>query len=149
MCLAREQGRRFICFIGGTLSGAWPSVTKFDSESALRHTSQRCDTLSDRCVLLCSSRCASERQAAPTPLALLLPLCNAEGSDEMASRRSQSRACNGSSQQRGIDHEITNFHPVVSHLAGTPTLDRVPVDSICALARALDRSPQGMTVVIQ
>ena len=60
-------------------------------------------------------------------------------SDEMASRRSQSRASNGSSQQRGIDHEIANFHPVVSHLAGTPPVDRVPVDSICALAHALDR----------
>ena len=23
-------------------------------------------------------------------------------------------------QERGIDHEITNFHPLVSHLAGTP-----------------------------
>ena len=27
-----------MCFIGGTLSCAWPSVTQFDSESALRHT---------------------------------------------------------------------------------------------------------------
>jgi hypothetical protein len=27
-----------MCFIGGTLSRAWPRVTKFDSESALRHT---------------------------------------------------------------------------------------------------------------
>jgi len=80
-------------------------------------------------------------QAAPTPLALLLPLRNAEGSDEMASRRSQSRASNGSSRQRGIDHEITNFHPVVSHLAGPPPMDRVPVDAICALAHALDWSP--------
>jgi Ca-activated chloride channel homolog len=55
-------------------------------------------------------------------------------------RRSQSRASNGNSQQRGIDHEIANFHRVVSHLPGTPPVDRVPVDSICALAHALDRS---------
>jgi len=32
------------------------------------------------------------KQAAPTPLALFLLLSNAEGSDEMASRRSQSHA---------------------------------------------------------
>jgi len=121
-----------MCFIGGTLSWAWPRVTKFDSESALRHTlrSLRLITFVEMCI---------GKQAAPTPLALLLPLCNADGSDEMASRRSQSRASNGSSQQRGIDHEIANFHPVVSHLAGTPPVDRVPVDSICALAHALDR----------
>ena len=100
-------------------------------ESALRHT-VRLIAFVEMCI---------GKQAAPTPLALLLPLCNAEGSDEMASRRSQSRASNGSSQHRGIDHEITNFHPVVSHLAGTPPVDRVPVDSICALAHPLDRSP--------
>jgi hypothetical protein len=121
-----------MCFIGGTLSCAWPRVTKFDSESALRHTlrSVRLIAFVEMCI---------GKQAAPTPLALLLPLCNDDGSDEMASRRSQSRASNGSSQQRGIDHEIANFHPVVSHLAGTPPVDRVPVDSICALAHALDR----------
>lgn len=38
--------------IGEKLTCAWPSVTKFYSESALRHTSPRCDTLSDRCVVL-------------------------------------------------------------------------------------------------
>ena len=27
-----------MCFIGGTLSCAWSSVTKFDNESGLRHT---------------------------------------------------------------------------------------------------------------
>jgi hypothetical protein len=119
-----------MCFIGGTLSCAWPSVTKFDSESALRHTlrSVRLIAFVEMCI---------GKQAAPTPLALLLPLCNAEGSDEMASRRSQSWASNGSSQH----HEITNFHPVVSYLAGTLPVDRVPFDSICALAHALDRSP--------
>jgi len=103
-------------------------------ESALRHTlrSVRLIAFVEMCI---------GKQAAPTPLALLLPLCNAEGSDEMASLRSQSRASNGSSQQRGIDHEITNFQPVVSHLAGTPPVDRVPFDSICALAHALDRPP--------
>jgi len=122
-----------MCFIGGTLSWACSSVTKFDNESALRHTlrSVRLIAFVEMCI---------SKQAAPTPLALFLPLCNAEGSDEMASRRSQSRASKGSSRQRGIDHEITNFHPVVSHLAGTPPMDRVPVDSICALAHALDRS---------
>jgi hypothetical protein len=58
--LAKEDGRRFMCFIGETLGCTWPSVTKFDSESALRHTSRRCDTLSDRRALLRSSRCALE-----------------------------------------------------------------------------------------
>jgi len=123
-----------MCFIGGTLSCAWSSVTKFDNESGLRHTlrSVRFIAFVEMCI---------GKQAAPTPLALFLLLSNAEGSDELASRRSQSRASNGSSRQRGIDHEIIDFHPVVSHLAGTPSMDRVPVDAICALAHALDRSP--------
>jgi hypothetical protein len=104
-------------------------------KSALRHT------LRPR-VVLRSSRSASESEC-PERLALFLPLCSAEGSDERALRRSQSRASNGSNQERC--HEITNFHPVASHLAGTPPVDRVPVDSICALAHALDRSPHALS----
>jgi hypothetical protein len=115
---------------------------KIDSESGLRHTSPRCDTLSDRCVLLCSSRCASDSRLPRHFWHCFCFYANAADSDEMASRRSQRRASNGSDQERG--HEITNFHPVVSHLAGTPSVDRVPVDSICALAHALDRSPHAL-----
>jgi len=99
-------------------------------ESALRHTlrSVRLNAYIEMCI---------GKQTAPTPLALFLPLCYAEGSDQIASRRTTTRVSSGSRHQRGLDHEITNFHPVVSHLAGTPPLDRVSVDSICALAHAL------------
>ena len=107
-------------------------------KSALRHTLR-----SARLIAFIEKRIG--KQIAPTPLALFLPLCSAEGSDEMALRRSQSRASNGSNQERG--HEITNFHPVASHLASTPPADRVPVDSICALAHALDRSPHALSRV--
>jgi hypothetical protein len=54
-------------------------------ESAPRHTlrSVRLIVFVEMCI---------GKQAAPTPLALFLLLSNAEGSDEMASRRSQSHA---------------------------------------------------------
>jgi len=103
-------------------------------KSALRHTLR-----SARLIAFIEKRIG--KQIAPTPLALFLPLCSAQDSDEMASRRSHNEVSSGSRHQRGLDHEITNFHPLVSHLAGTPPLDRVSVDSICALAHALDRSP--------
>jgi hypothetical protein len=71
-------------------------------ESALRHTlrSVRLIAFVEMCI---------GKQAAPTPLALFLPLCNAEGSDEMASRRSQSRASNGSSRQKGAIMKSLTF----------------------------------------
>jgi hypothetical protein len=49
------------------------------SKSALRHTlrSVRLISFIEVCI---------GKQTAPTPLALFLPLCNAEGSDEIASR---------------------------------------------------------------
>lgn len=127
--------------VGETLGCTWPSVTKFDSESALRHHESALRHTLRTVRLIGFVEVCIGKAGCPTPLAFLLPLCNAEGSDEMASRQSRSRASNGSSQHGGIDHEITNFHPVVSHLAGTPPVDRVPFDSICALGHALDRSP--------
>jgi hypothetical protein len=57
-------------------------MTKFDNESGLRHTLQSVRPIAfiEMCI---------GKQTASTPLALFLPLRNAEGSDEMASRRSQ------------------------------------------------------------
>jgi hypothetical protein len=54
-------------------------------------------------------------------------------------------ASEGSSRQRGIDHETAKFYPVVSHLAGTPSVDCVPGDSMCALAHALGRFPHALS----
>jgi len=120
--------------MGGTLSCAWSSPTTFHKESALRRTlrSVRLIAFIEMCI---------GKQTASTPLALFLPLRNAEGSEKWHCAGAKIRASSENSQQRGIDHEITNFHPVVSHFAGTPPMDRVPVDSLCALAHALDGSP--------
>lgn len=45
-----------MCFVGERFSCAWPSVTKFDTQSTPRHTSPSCDTLSNQCKLLCLLR---------------------------------------------------------------------------------------------
>lgn len=42
------------------------------------------------------------------------------------------------SAKKDDHHETNESHPVVSDLASTPSLGRVPVDSICALAYAVD-----------
>ena len=77
---------------------------------------------------------------------MLLPLWSSERSDKIGSAPELSGELPAqSSRQRGIIHEITEFHPVVSHLAGTPPVDRVPVDSIYALAHALDGSPHALS----
>jgi hypothetical protein len=112
---------------------------KFDSESAVRHTSQRCDTVRSVHLIAFVEMCIGKQR--PDTFGIAFASMRHRGLGRMTSRRSQSRAPNGSSRQRRIHHEITDFHPVVSHLAGTSPVDRVPVDSICALAHALSRSP--------
>src|SRR4029077_13634614 len=78
--------------IAGTRSPALGRVPRHSTTSPGPDTQVRAATHSSIVRLIAFIEKCIGKQTAPTRLALFLPLCSAEGSDERALRRSQSRA---------------------------------------------------------